>query len=101
MEKGKKVTIVELLERLASDMTEREGRQVLLDILAAKGVTMLTQTEGEEILDKGLVIANKDGQRQTIEADTIVLACGSMPNDNLLEELREYLLVDLLQIALL
>ncbi|MFC2066740.1 FAD-dependent oxidoreductase [Chloroflexota bacterium] len=88
VEKGKKVTIVETLDRLASGMTEREGRQILLDILAAKGVVMLTQTEGKEILDTGLVIADKDGRRQTIEADTIVLACGSMPNDNLIEELR-------------
>jgi len=84
----KSITIVEMLERLASDTPERQGKQILLNVQAAKGVNILTQTKGEEISDKGLVVTDKNGQRQTIEADIIVLACGYIPNTDLLEELK-------------
>jgi thioredoxin reductase len=59
-----------------------------MNVQAASGVSTLTQTKGEEISDKGLVISDADGHRQTIEADIIVLACGYAPNTGLLEELK-------------
>ncbi|MCJ7593790.1 MAG: hypothetical protein MUO52_03330, partial [Desulfobacterales bacterium] len=38
--------------------------------------------------DKGLVLIDSDGKRQTIEADTIVIAAGSRGNIGLYEELK-------------
>jgi 2,4-dienoyl-CoA reductase-like NADH-dependent reductase (Old Yellow Enzyme family)/thioredoxin reductase len=87
-ESGKQVTIVEMLDSLARDITVRQGRQILLDILAAQGVVMITQAKGEEISNESLVITNKLGKRQSIEADSIVLACGYTPNIKLLGELN-------------
>lgn len=88
-EMGKQVTIVEILEKLAHDMTVRQGRQNLLDILSAKGVTMLTQSKSEKISAEGMVITSASGRRQTIEADSVVLACGYAPSNKLLQGLNE------------
>ena len=87
-EMEKKVIIVEMLEKIAADMGPRQGRQVLLDMLAEKGVTTLTGVKAEEISDKGLLVSDRDGKKKTLAVDTIVLACGSSPNTELLEELR-------------
>lgn len=90
--KGKKVTIVEMLESLAEDLGERQGRQFLLDYLAEKGVTFLTQTKGEEICEEGLVVTDKHGHRYLLPVDAVIFACGSMPNTDLLEKLKEIVL---------
>ena len=63
-------------------------RELLLDRLSQMGVTMLTNVKYEEVTDKGLVITNKEGQSQTIQADTIVVTCGFKPNIQLLEPLK-------------
>lgn len=86
-EKGKKVTIT----RRGPKMATRIGpgvREMLLGRLAALGVNMLTGVEYERITDKGLAITTKDGAKQTIEADTIVLAAGARPNRELLKALE-------------
>jgi hypothetical protein len=44
--------------------------------------------KGEEISDRGLVAIDRHGQKQTVEADTVVLACGAIPDKGLLEELE-------------
>jgi 2,4-dienoyl-CoA reductase-like NADH-dependent reductase (Old Yellow Enzyme family)/thioredoxin reductase len=87
-EKGKKVIVVEMLEVLAADLGKRQGRQFLIDYLTEKGVTLLTQMKGEEISDQGLLVIDKYGQRQIVEVDTVVLACGSIPDKGLFERLK-------------
>jgi pyruvate/2-oxoglutarate dehydrogenase complex dihydrolipoamide dehydrogenase (E3) component len=42
--------------------------------LDQKGVTMMAEVKYEEITGKGLVIATKEGERKTLEADTIITA---------------------------
>jgi len=49
---------------------------------------MLTGVRYEEITDKGLVIRDKEGQRQNVEADTVVLATGAIPNTELAADLK-------------
>ena len=49
---------------------------------------MLTGVQYEEITAEGLVVTNKEGQRHTVPADTIVLAAGSRPNTKLMKELE-------------
>ena len=54
-----------------------------------KGVTMISGVkEYVEITDKGLTIINKKGERQIIEADTVVPALPLTPNMGLVESLK-------------
>lgn len=85
LEKGKKVTIVEMLSLMASDLGKRQGRDFLINYLTERGVTLLTLTKGEEISEKGLMVVNQYGQKSIIEADTVVLACGAIPHADLLQ----------------
>jgi 2,4-dienoyl-CoA reductase-like NADH-dependent reductase (Old Yellow Enzyme family)/thioredoxin reductase len=91
-ERARKVTIIEMLDKLASDVWEVQGRQILIDRLAKKGVNMVTEAKGEEITDRGLVIVTKHGERLTVEMDTLVLAAGFRPNIELYEALQEKIL---------
>ncbi len=86
-EKGKRVTITRRGPRMAVKVA-RTYRTVLLDTLASTGVTMLTGVEYEKLTRKGLTITTKEGKRQTIEADTVVLAVGARPNIRLFEALQ-------------
>jgi pyruvate/2-oxoglutarate dehydrogenase complex dihydrolipoamide dehydrogenase (E3) component len=86
--RGKKVIVVEMLDALAADLGKRQGRQFLIDYLTEKGVILLTQMKGEEISDQGLVVIDKNGQRQMVEVDTVALACGSIPDTGLFESLK-------------
>ena len=63
-------------------------RRQLLDRLIEKGVTMLTEVKYESITSRSLTFVTKDGERQTIEADTIVLAAGSKPSIDLFKALE-------------
>ena len=85
-QKGKIVTIVRRGQSMAAGMNPL-ARDNLLARLIKNGVTMLTGVRYEEITDKGLVITDKEGQRQNIEADTVVLATGAIPKTELTTEL--------------
>jgi 2,4-dienoyl-CoA reductase (NADPH2) len=87
VKRGRKVTIVETAETLGEGVPERK-RHSLFRWLKEKGVTMMAGVKYEEITDKGLVIMTKEGERQTIEADTIVPAVPLTPNTELLKTLE-------------
>lgn len=74
--KGKKVTIVEILDKLAQDMMPMI-RHSLLDRLTEKGVTLLTGTQVEEVIDFGLIVRDKEGRVRKSDIETIVLAAGA------------------------
>ena len=56
--------------------------------LNEEGVTCLTNVKIEAITDKGIEYTDKEGKRQTMQADTVVLAAGSKPNAGLLKKLE-------------
>ncbi len=85
-DKGKKVTVIEMLDNLASGM-ERTHKQFLLNRLDLRGVTILTGSKGEAVQAEGLVVSTKAGPKQVLPADTIVLATGARPNQVLYREL--------------
>ena len=60
----------------------------MLGRLQFKGVSMLTGVEYEEITEAGVVIRTGAGERKIVEADTIVLAAGAVPNTELLADLK-------------
>jgi len=81
-QKGKKLTIVEVLDNVMRDIFVA-SRMYLLKLLGDANVEILTDTKVLEITDKGIAIADKDGKRSTLEADTVVLAVGFKPNGGL------------------
>jgi 2,4-dienoyl-CoA reductase-like NADH-dependent reductase (Old Yellow Enzyme family)/thioredoxin reductase len=86
-DQGNVVTIVEMLSTIAGDM-EVINRRGLIDALQTKKVTMLTEHEVNEVTEKGLLVTDKKkGEKRLIEADWVILAMGSKPDDKLAEAL--------------
>jgi 2,4-dienoyl-CoA reductase (NADPH2) len=81
--RGRKVTIVDTAEEIGEGLLETYIKPHLLDWLDAKGVTMLPGVKLEEITDEGLTVTTREGERQTLEADTIVSALPLLPNTGL------------------
>jgi len=85
-EKGKQVTVVEMLDSLASGM-ERTHRQFLLQRLERRGVNLMVKTEAKAVEEEGLVARTEDGKEQLLATNTVVLATGTRPNQELYQEL--------------
>jgi thioredoxin reductase len=90
VKRGRKVTIVDTGtdETLGEGIVSRWRRNSLIDWLAKKGTIMVTEVKYEEITDKGLVVRDKEGKSQTIQADTIVIATPLKPDTELLKTLK-------------
>jgi len=86
-ERGKQVTIMRRGRRIATKVIPI-ARPALLSRLRSKGVTMLTEVHYDEINDRGVVLTTKEGERRTVEADTVVLAAGVNPNNELYDALK-------------
>lgn len=78
-ERGRKVSIVEKSKRLAPEMAIPLW-WILKDQLKQRGVTMLRRVVCEEINNRGVIISDANGAKQTIVADTIILAPGVKSN---------------------
>ncbi|HEU65424.1 MAG TPA: FAD-dependent oxidoreductase [Chloroflexi bacterium] len=86
-EQGKTVTIVEVLKRMASDMVFITRRR-LMDRLRSKNVTLLTGATCEEIKEGSVQVTTVEGKKETIPADTVVIAIGYKANDRLYKALE-------------
>jgi len=86
VEKGKKVTILEMLGRIGADI-ERANRWVVLGRLRQLGVRMEVNAKVEEITDKG-VKARRNGNTEVFESDTVVFAVGMQSERKLVQELE-------------
>ncbi len=87
VERGKKVTIM----RRGTEWATRVHqfiREPLLGRLQYRGVSMLAGVEYEEITEAGVVIKTGTGEKKLIEADTVVLAAGAVPDTELLAALQ-------------
>jgi 2,4-dienoyl-CoA reductase (NADPH2) len=85
--RGRNVTIVDTAQTLGEGM----GRLLLIALtwwFQKKGVTTMTEVQYGEITDKGLTVITKEGDKQTIEADTIVSALPLKPNAALFTSLE-------------
>jgi 2,4-dienoyl-CoA reductase-like NADH-dependent reductase (Old Yellow Enzyme family)/thioredoxin reductase len=85
-EKDKKVTILEMLDRIGADIG-RTTRWVTMGRLRSLGVRMERNAKVEEITDKG-VRATRNGGSEFFEADSVVLAVGMEPNRELARKLE-------------
>jgi NADPH-dependent 2,4-dienoyl-CoA reductase/sulfur reductase-like enzyme len=86
-ERGKQVTVM----RRGPEMALGVGpslRAFFLNRLTQKGVTLLPGVSYHEVTASGVVVTTKEGARKTIEADTIVLAAGALPDQRLYQEIK-------------
>jgi 2,4-dienoyl-CoA reductase-like NADH-dependent reductase (Old Yellow Enzyme family)/thioredoxin reductase len=86
-EQGKEITILEMLDEMAVEVIPAL-RALLLSRLVDKGVTMLAGVKCQELKDGSLIIVMKEGDKRTIQADTIILAAGTKPNTDLFQALQ-------------
>jgi 2,4-dienoyl-CoA reductase (NADPH2) len=86
--RGRQVTIVEKSPTLGQGMVD-VIQAYLFNWFRKKGVTLMAGVkEYVEITDQGLTIINKDGEKQTIPADTIIPALPLVPDLVLFESLK-------------
>jgi 2,4-dienoyl-CoA reductase-like NADH-dependent reductase (Old Yellow Enzyme family)/thioredoxin reductase len=85
-ERGKKVTVLEMLGRIGVDMVPIVI-MLLYRRLKELGVVMITNAKVKEIKGNS-VVYEKDEKKQTLEADSVVLAMGSKPNIGLMKMLE-------------
>jgi 2,4-dienoyl-CoA reductase-like NADH-dependent reductase (Old Yellow Enzyme family)/thioredoxin reductase len=86
-EMGKEVTVVEMLENIASDLVNHM-QHYLGQRLKEKRVTILTSTRVLELGEGYAMVEDASGVRRLNGFDTIVLAMGSTPNDGLYRRLE-------------
>lgn len=86
-EKGKDVTIVEMMDQIMSDCATTDkiayGERIMKDKLE-----VLTGVKVEEIKDGSIVVVDKKGVREEIEADTVIVAVGMKTNNKLYEDIK-------------
>jgi len=87
VKRGRKVTVTETSDELGVGLPELT-QIPLLETLTEQGCTLLSGVKYEKITDKGLNLVTKEGEKQTIEADTILPALPLLPNTGLFESLK-------------
>jgi 2,4-dienoyl-CoA reductase-like NADH-dependent reductase (Old Yellow Enzyme family)/thioredoxin reductase len=86
-EKGKKVTVVEILPELASELYYPYA-DLMIQRLKERGIETFVGVKDEEITDKGMEIVDGGGKRIFFEADDLVLSTGSVADKALFESLK-------------
>jgi 2,4-dienoyl-CoA reductase (NADPH2) len=87
IKRGREVTMVDTAEALGEGMIDfRLG--LFLEWLGKKGVNTINGAKSLEITDKGLVFTTKEGQKQTLVADSIMPISPLAPNTKLLKSLE-------------
>lgn len=87
-QQGKRVTIVEILDRILSGIFEA-NRQYLFKLLAENYVSVLTNASLGRVTDEGAIVVNKRRRYEAeLKADTVVLALGLKPERGLIEALE-------------
>ena len=84
--KGEDVTIVEMLDEIGRDMCA-PNRLHILHLLSECNVKVLTNTRIVEITAEGAVVADPQGKRSVVPAESVVIAIGYASERQLLEDL--------------
>jgi 2,4-dienoyl-CoA reductase (NADPH2) len=87
VKRDRKVTIVHDGKALAEGITI-EDQMRFFPWLDRKGIARFTEAKYEEINDKGLVITTKEGEKKTLEADTIIATLPFLPNTDIMKSLE-------------
>lgn len=87
VQQNKKVTIVEMLDTVGLDMDSWIWRSLSAE-LAERNVKILTSVKINEITDQGVLLIDKNWNKVSLKADTVVLALGLKGSDKLAKELE-------------
>ncbi len=85
-ERGKDITILEMLHRIGNDIGPANRWPVIQRLRAAQ-VRMETRARVVEITEKGALV-RRDGATELFEGDSVVLAVGMKSEDRLAKELK-------------
>jgi NADPH-dependent 2,4-dienoyl-CoA reductase/sulfur reductase-like enzyme len=86
-EEGKEVQLVEMREGIALDLVGHL-QHFLNKRLREKGVRILTSTKVTRFEKQGVWVEDAQGTKKLEGFDSVVIALGSIPNDELLESLK-------------
>jgi 2,4-dienoyl-CoA reductase-like NADH-dependent reductase (Old Yellow Enzyme family)/thioredoxin reductase len=86
-EKGKEVTLIEMREGIALDLVGHL-QHFLNKRLREKGVRILTSTKAIRFEKQGVWVEDPQGTKRLEGFDSIVIALGSTPDDELVESLK-------------
>ena len=81
------VTIVEMLPKIGAQL-ESMTRKVLLKRLKSRGVRILTETSLKRVEDRGVVVVDKQGNETFLDADRVVVAIGTRPDNALYDQIK-------------
>jgi 2,4-dienoyl-CoA reductase-like NADH-dependent reductase (Old Yellow Enzyme family)/thioredoxin reductase len=87
-EKGKKVSIIEMLPELCPE-TFHLTRGVMLGEMDKAGIVSYTSACCTGITAEGVKFVDKDGNEQFVAADQVVMSSGMRPRQDLAESFRE------------
>ncbi len=85
--KGHCVTVIEMLDEVASDMEPMTGKMILKN-LKTYGVTIITGSKVKRFEGKKAIIDGVNGEITIGEFDTVVAAMGATPENSFERELR-------------
>ena len=85
-QQGKKVTVVEILDKVARDMW-RGNRLHIMEMLEEHNVRILTSTLAKEIKEGSIVVSHGKGETEEIGIDTVAIATGFVPDNQLYDAL--------------
>lgn len=83
---NKKITVVEMMNKAGRDLGDSTRWTVMAELRRFK-VKVLNGARAVEINEMGVTIEKK-GQEHLLEADTVVIAAGSMPKNSLWREIK-------------
>jgi 2,4-dienoyl-CoA reductase (NADPH2) len=87
IKRGRNVTIVDAAEVPGESMLDfRLG--LFLEWFAKKGMTMYNRVRAMEVIDDGLIITTKDGEKRILRADSIIPTSPLKPDTALFESLE-------------
>lgn len=86
-EHNKKIKIVEMEDAIAKDVMFINAASIFRDF-SKYGIEQHTNSKIVEILDDGVMVEDKDGNKQKIEGDTVISAFGMFPSNKLAKEIQ-------------
>jgi pyruvate/2-oxoglutarate dehydrogenase complex dihydrolipoamide dehydrogenase (E3) component len=84
--RGKRVTMIEMLEQIGADIP-LTIRSAVIENLKESGIQTEASARAVEFNDDGVVI-ERDGDKQVISVDAVVLAVGQKPRQDLAKKLE-------------
>jgi 2-enoate reductase len=85
---GKKVTIIERLPAIAADVNPI-SRKTVLNLLREAGVNVLVGHTIKAFTKEGLQVQDSNGQKKDIIAETVIIALGVKPKNDLIKRLKD------------